>query len=31
VEVPKGAENIHFHVSAKTLPAKYREALQRVR
>jgi hypothetical protein len=30
VEVPERAKNIHFHVSAETLPAKYKEALQNV-
>ena len=31
VELPAGARNIHFHVAAVDLPARYRHALQDVR
>lgn len=31
VEIPKGARNVHFYLTATSLPKKYRSALQSVR
>jgi hypothetical protein len=31
VEIPQGAQNIHFYKSTSKLPAKYQDALQNVR
>jgi len=31
VEIPKGARNVHFYLTANSLPKKYRSALQTVR